>query len=208
MLLCSFLLLHLTCFFLSATECLFFFQTPLQPTPPATQSPNLLPEVNGRDWLISNVPTVMVYILHSCRSSSSSLTPDLNVNPPVFVSSSSPSDSLSREPAAGGLRRRRRPQPLLHGLPVFPGQDALRRPRLRSLPHSLHPWPALQTRSAPRGKKIPKNVCLVIVPTGGGAERSSGELVDAAVDGESERLWSESCYTWNLLSYSLTSQGF
>lgn len=160
MLLCSSLLLHLICLFFfqlqSVFLLLFFPQHPSNQQPPATQSPKLLPEVRGCDWLISNVPTVMVYIPHS-SSSSSSFTPDLNVNPPVCVSSSSPSDSLSREPAAGGLRRRRRPQPLLHGLPVFSGQDALRRPRLRSLPHSLHPWPALQTRSAPREEKNKKN---------------------------------------------------
>lgn len=55
-------------------------------------------------------------------------------------------DSVPRQPAAGGLRRHRRAGALLHGLPGCSGQSPLRRPRLRSLPHSVHPGPALQSR--------------------------------------------------------------
>lgn len=142
MLLCSSLLLHLLCFCLSVKQSVFLFSPP-KPTATCYTSSKPFTRSERSRLTDFNVPTVMLYIPHS-SSGSSSFTPDLNVNPPVLGFSLSPhphppSDSISCEPAAGGLRRRRRPQPLLHGLPVFPGQDALRRPRLRSLSHSLHP---------------------------------------------------------------------
>lgn len=72
---------------------------------------------------------------------------NLNINPRLPPPPPASPDSIPREPVAGGLWWHRRPGSLLHGPPVFPGQGPLRCPRLRSLPHSFHSWPILQTRS-------------------------------------------------------------